>query len=216
MFIARKRMVAAIAAVALVAVLATHLPTAAAAERPGIMANNYRNHSMYYNIKVVNRMSNQETMEINCRVGMNFSLGKYESSIGSFFPATFVDLYEAAQKRRVTTLPAAPRVYCAWAYAGNYMNKVPIFSAAWPEAAQCTGVQMLCTAVFADGQLFVEAPEMPPRLIGDLAIKRCKWHWLFGLFGSDCSLPRHRHRYAGDVLDGKSKYQEAVADANNF
>ncbi|KAL6592410.1 hypothetical protein ACP70R_049463 [Stipagrostis hirtigluma subsp. patula] len=220
MSIPRQSMVAA-AAVAVVAVLAI-LPSARTTplkkESPENPVDKYRNSSIYYNIQVDNRMPNKETMEITCQVGFSFSLGPYQRAFASFFPSSYVDHYDTAAKKHVTTLPAPPRAYCTWAYAGNYMNKVPIFSVDWPEAARCAGPgEPHCTATFEDGQLFVEVPGSPRRLLGDLAIKRCKKHfWIFGWTGIDCSLPQPRSPYAGYALDGWFAYRFAVDDSSNL
>ncbi|KAL6643384.1 hypothetical protein ACP70R_018941 [Stipagrostis hirtigluma subsp. patula] len=217
-------MVAA-AAVAVVAVLA-FLPPARSTPIPEEPAppnpfDKYRDTNIFYNIQVVNNMPNKETMEVNChRVGMTFSLGPHQRGIDKFYPSSYMAHFDIAAKKHVEKLAAPPRVFCVWAYAGNYMNAVPIFSVDWPEAARCAGTgpgESYCTATFEDGQLFVEAPGSPRRLLGDLAIKRCKNHfWFFGRTGYDCSLPTPRSPYAGYVLDGWIQYRAQVDEINNL
>lgn len=157
-------------------------------------------------------MPAKETMQIDCRLdfSLHFSLGPGQSGAGTFDAKQYF-VYTRRDPNDV------PRVYCTWAYAGNYMNHVLLFDVEWPEAARCSrGGGGYCTAVFDGEQLFVEAPGTPRRLLGDLAIKRCKKHyWFFGWVGSGCSLPPHQNNYVGSVLEGWWDYQSVLSDPNN-
>lgn len=98
------------------------------------------------------------------------------------------------------------RVRCNWAYAGNYAAGITVLDSRWPEAKQCRDPagQGLCRVVFENDAVVLKTPGGGERVIGDLPVKRCRWHWM--LFSTGCTYPEHRYPYAGRRLGNAFEY----------
>jgi hypothetical protein len=101
----------------------------------------------------------------------------------------------------------ASSVRCSWAYAGNYAAGITLLDTRWPEARECQEPAAdggMCRVVFEDGAVRLHTPRGGARVIGDLPVKRCRWHWL--LFSTECTYPDHPHQYAGRRLRNAFQY----------